>query len=117
MGLGAGGGAGRSVDPEETDAREPALPSRSHRRSYRYDQSSFTARIVKITLREGGSKNPKTESVMLHYAIIFLVIAIIALILGFGGIAGTSAWIAHILFVVFLVLFIISLIFRGRPSV
>jgi uncharacterized membrane protein YtjA (UPF0391 family) len=54
---------------------------------------------------------------MLHYAIVFLVIAIIAAIFGFTGIAGTSAWIAHVLFVLFLVLFVISLIFRGRPSV
>jgi uncharacterized membrane protein YtjA (UPF0391 family) len=57
------------------------------------------------------------EKIMLHYAIVFLVIAIIAAIFGFTGIAGTSAWIAHVLFVLFLVLFIISLIFRGRPSV
>jgi uncharacterized membrane protein YtjA (UPF0391 family) len=57
------------------------------------------------------------EKVMLHYAIVFLVIAIIAAIFGFTGIAGTSAWIAHVLFVVFLVLFVISLIFKGRPSV
>jgi uncharacterized membrane protein YtjA (UPF0391 family) len=54
---------------------------------------------------------------MLHYALVFLVVAIIAGIFGFTGIAGTSAWIAHVLFVLFLVLFIISLIFRGRPSV
>jgi uncharacterized membrane protein YtjA (UPF0391 family) len=58
-----------------------------------------------------GGKN------MLHYAIVFLVVAIIAAIFGFTGIAGTSAWIAHVLFVLFLVLFVISLIFRGRPSV
>jgi uncharacterized membrane protein YtjA (UPF0391 family) len=57
------------------------------------------------------------EKIMLHYAIVFLVIAIIAAIFGFTGIAGTSAWIAHVLFVLFLVLFVISLIFRGRPSV
>ena len=43
---------------------------------------------------------------MLHYAIIFLVIAIIAAIFGFSGLAGTAAWIAHVLFVVFLVLFL-----------
>ena len=54
---------------------------------------------------------------MLHYAIVFLVVAIIAALFGFTGIAGTSAWIAHVLFVLFLILFIISLIFRGRPSV
>jgi len=50
---------------------------------------------------------------MLHYAIVFLVIALIAAVLGFGGIAGASAGIAKILFLVFIVLFVVSLIF-GR---
>jgi uncharacterized membrane protein YtjA (UPF0391 family) len=51
---------------------------------------------------------------MLHYAIVFLVIALIAGVLGFGGIAGASAGIAKILFLVFIVLFVVSLIFKGR---
>lgn len=49
---------------------------------------------------------------MLHYAVVFLVIALIAGVLGFGVIAGTAAWIAKVLFVVFLVLFLVSLIKR-----
>jgi len=58
------------------------------------------------------------EIVMLHYAIVFLVIALIAAVLGFGGIAGASAGIAKILFLVFIVLFVLSLIFgRGRGGV
>ena len=52
---------------------------------------------------------------MLHYAIVFLVIALIAAVLGFGGIAGASAGIAKILFLVFIVLFVVSLIF-GRKK-
>lgn len=55
--------------------------------------------------------------IMLHYAVVFLVIAIIAAIFGFGNIAGTSAWIAQVLFVIFLVLFVISLITGRRPKV
>jgi uncharacterized membrane protein YtjA (UPF0391 family) len=56
--------------------------------------------------------------VMLHYAIVFLVIALIAAVLGFGGIAGAAAGIAKILFVVFLILFVVSLIMgRRRPPV
>ena len=47
---------------------------------------------------------------MLHYALVFLVIAIIAAVFGFGGIAGTAAGIAKILFVVFVVLFLVSLV-------
>ncbi len=54
---------------------------------------------------------------MLHYAIVFLIIALVAGVFGFGGIAGTSAWIAQILFGVFLVLFLVSLLTGRRPSV
>jgi uncharacterized membrane protein YtjA (UPF0391 family) len=50
---------------------------------------------------------------MLHYALIFLVVAIIAGVLGFGVVAGTAATNAKILYVIFLILFIDSL-FRGR---
>ena len=56
---------------------------------------------------------------MLHYAVVFLVIALIAALLGFGGIAGASMGIAKILFFVFLVLFVVSLIMhlaRGRGA-
>ncbi|HDL2957435.1 TPA: DUF1328 domain-containing protein, partial [Mannheimia haemolytica] len=35
---------------------------------------------------------------MLHYAVVFFVIAIIAALLGFGGIAGSATEIAKILF-------------------
>lgn len=35
---------------------------------------------------------------MLHYAVVFFVIAIIAAVLGFGGIAGSAAGIAKILY-------------------
>jgi uncharacterized membrane protein YtjA (UPF0391 family) len=57
------------------------------------------------------------ENDMLHYAIVFLVIALIAGFLGFFGIAGTAAWIAKILFAVFIVLFLISLVTGRRPRV
>jgi len=57
------------------------------------------------------------ENDMLHYAIVFLIIALIAGFLGFFSIAGTAAWIAKILFVVFLVLFVISLLTGRRPRV
>lgn len=53
---------------------------------------------------------------MLHYAIVFLVLALIAGLLGFTTIAGTAYAIAKIVFFVFLVLFIISL-FMGRRAV
>lgn len=56
---------------------------------------------------------------MLHYALVFLIIAIIAAIFGFGGIAGTAAGIAIILFWVGLVLAVIMFIWHlltGRST-
>lgn len=51
---------------------------------------------------------------MLHWSIVFLVIALIAAILGFGGIAGTAVGIAKVLFFVFLVLWLVSFLTRRR---
>lgn len=45
---------------------------------------------------------------MLHYTVVFLIIAIIAALFGFGGIAAGAVDIAKILFFIFLVLFLIS---------
>jgi uncharacterized membrane protein YtjA (UPF0391 family) len=45
---------------------------------------------------------------LLHWAIIFLVVALIAAVLGFGGIAGTAVGAAKILFWVAIILAIIS---------
>jgi uncharacterized membrane protein YtjA (UPF0391 family) len=58
----------------------------------------------------------RNEVSMLHYAIVFFVIAIIAGVLGFGGIAAGAAGIAKVLFVVFLLGAIITLI-AGRSRV
>lgn len=55
------------------------------------------------------------ENPVLHYAVVFFIIALIAGVFGFFGIAGAAAGIAKVLFIVFLVLFVASLIFgRGR---
>ena len=53
---------------------------------------------------------------MLHYAIVFLIIALIAAVFGFGGVAIAAAGIAKILFFLFLIGFVISLV-AGRRSV
>jgi uncharacterized membrane protein YtjA (UPF0391 family) len=45
---------------------------------------------------------------VLHYAIVFLVIALIAALLGFGGLASGAAGMAQLLFGVFLVLALVS---------
>ncbi len=47
---------------------------------------------------------------MLHYAVVFFIIALIAAVFGFGGIAVGAAEIAKVLFFIFLVLFVASLV-------
>ena len=47
---------------------------------------------------------------MLHYAVVFFVIALIAALFGFGGIAASAMGIGKILFVVFAVLALASLV-------
>ena len=55
---------------------------------------------------------------LLHYALVFLVIAVVAAIFGFGGVAGTAMGGAKMLFWAAIVLFVISaivgLVRRGR---
>ena len=53
---------------------------------------------------------------MLHWSLVFLVIALIAAVLGFGGLAGTAVGIAKILFFVFLVVWLVSFLL-GRRSI
>ena len=47
---------------------------------------------------------------LLHYALVFLVVALIAAAVGFGGLAGVAMEGARLLFWVFIVLFVISLV-------
>ena len=47
---------------------------------------------------------------LLHYAVVFLVVALIAAAIGFGGVAGVAMDGARILFWVFIILFVVSLI-------
>jgi uncharacterized membrane protein YtjA (UPF0391 family) len=53
------------------------------------------------------------ETIMLYWAMVFLIIALVAGILGFTGVYVAAAGIAKVLFFVFLVLFLISLISGG----
>ncbi len=48
---------------------------------------------------------------LLHWAVIFLVVALVAALLGFGGVAGTAMEGARLLFWVALVLLVLSLVF------
>lgn len=47
---------------------------------------------------------------LLHWAVIFLIVALVAAFLGFGGVAGTAMSGAQMLFWVAIVLFAISAI-------
>lgn len=49
---------------------------------------------------------------MLHYAVVFFIIAIIAAVFGFGGIAAGAVEIAKTLFFIFLILAIVSFVFN-----
>ncbi|GAB1423776.1 hypothetical protein MASR2M16_10100 [Thauera terpenica] len=83
---------------------EPSVNQRSRRRAE-----------IFATLRRRAF--PIKEDTMLHYAVIFFVIALIAAVFGFGGIAAGAAGIAKILFVVFLVMAVASFLInasRGR---
>ncbi len=55
---------------------------------------------------------------LLHWALVFLVVALVAALFGFGGVAGTAMEGARILFWIALVLLLVSLVFgyarRGR---
>ncbi len=53
---------------------------------------------------------------MLHYAVIFFVLAIVAAVFGFGGIASSAAGIAKILFAGFLIVAVVSLFLGKKPS-
>jgi uncharacterized membrane protein YtjA (UPF0391 family) len=51
---------------------------------------------------------------MLHWSLMFLVLALIAAVLGFGGLAGAAVGIAKVLFFVFLVVWLIAFLSRRR---
>jgi len=47
---------------------------------------------------------------LLHWAVVFLVVALVAALLGFGGVAGTAMEGARLLFWVALVFLVVSLV-------
>ncbi|HEY2774125.1 MAG TPA: DUF1328 domain-containing protein [Candidatus Binatia bacterium] len=51
---------------------------------------------------------------MLHYAIVFFVIALIAAVLGFNGVAGMSAQIGWLFAVLALIFLVVALLGGGR---
>ena len=53
---------------------------------------------------------------MLHYTVVFFVIALVAALFGFGGIAAGAVSIAKILFFIFAILAVASFIFGSRKN-
>jgi uncharacterized membrane protein YtjA (UPF0391 family) len=47
---------------------------------------------------------------LLHYAVIFIVVALVAAAIGFGGVAGVAMEGARLLFWVFIILAVITLV-------
>jgi uncharacterized membrane protein YtjA (UPF0391 family) len=63
-----------------------------------------------------GTATTGRRVVMLHYAVVFFVIALIAAVLGFGRVAGLSAdigWLFAVLAVVILVVSVLGGAFHG----
>jgi uncharacterized membrane protein YtjA (UPF0391 family) len=73
--------------------------------SYAWRRSGPTVNIPALTHPHNLEITffPNIGALMLHYAVVFFVIALIAAFFGFGGIAVGAASIAKILFVVFLI--------------
>jgi uncharacterized membrane protein YtjA (UPF0391 family) len=69
-----------------------------------------TGTVASRTLTRHRNRFLVKGATMLHYAVVFFVIALIAALFGFGGIAAGAAEIAKVLFFIFLVLFVVSLI-------
>jgi uncharacterized membrane protein YtjA (UPF0391 family) len=75
-------------------------------------------RRVRAPAGTSSAVGPVRGEIMLHYAVVFFVIAIIAAVFGFSGLAAGAAGIAKVLFVVFLVVAGVSLLLgRGTSSV
>jgi uncharacterized membrane protein YtjA (UPF0391 family) len=73
--------------------------------------------LLKFSVTPVLSNRHKPGTTMLHYAVVFLVVALIAAVLGFGGLAAGAAGIAKILFVVFLIGAIVSFLMHGRSRI
>ena len=64
-----------------------------------------------LIFRTASHSVSNQERAMLHYAVVFFVIALIAAVFGFGGIAASAVGIGKILFFVFAILAIASFLY------
>jgi len=78
-----------------------------------HDERAFSQLTFTLACAGTDARQRLEEMVMgnlLHYALVFLVVALIAAAVGFGGVAGFAMEAARLLFWVFIVLFVISLV-------
>jgi uncharacterized membrane protein YtjA (UPF0391 family) len=77
------------------------------------EQTGIIAAATPATLDNPGGQLPVKPGAlaMLHYAVVFFVIALIAAVFGFGGIAASAVGIGKILFIVFAILAVASFLF------
>jgi len=86
-----------------SDNSKTSTPDGTTARTRRY-RRRFEASLLS---HEAHGKD-KAMGSLLHYAIIFLIVALVAAFFGFGGVAGTAMGGAQLLFWAAIVLFIIS---------
>jgi uncharacterized membrane protein YtjA (UPF0391 family) len=75
------------------------------------DTLSIAVTQVTPPCHKAGSAGITGSLDMLHYAVVFFVIALVAALFGFGGIAASAIEIGKILFVIFAVLAVFSFLF------
>src|SRR5215813_977875 len=74
------------------------------------ERGAFCSRNLSCAVRPAQQTWRSTVGNLLHYALVFLVVALVAAAVGFGGVAGFAMDAARLLFWVFIVLFVISLL-------
>ncbi len=82
--------------------------------SWQWGRGRFVRRLRPRGIRAAWEEGNNPDTTMLHWTLVFLVIAVIAAILGFGTLAGAAATIAKICFVLFLVIWLVTLLTARR---
>lgn len=79
-------------------------------------KSGGTISAVSLDEKPAKQRCSSKEGIVLHYAVVFLIVALIAGVLGVSGVAAVATNIAYVLFVVAIILFIVHLL-TGRRTI
>ena len=113
----SGGGLCGAQSGYGNETLKPAIWFRVVELNYRSGVSGHEERPIAAELNAPVSVFPRPQQLdfgvkpvgnLLHYAVVFLVVALVAAFLGFGGVSGTAMEGARILFWVAIVLFVVS---------